>query len=86
MSLRLQTTAIFGYLLAALSERYGICVRAGLHCAPQAHRTIGTFPGGACRLALGWCSTEADVDAALAALGEIAREAAAGKNKEAGIG
>ena len=71
---------------ALLDKRYGILVRAGLHCAPQAHRTIGTFPGGALRLALGWCSTEEDVDAALAALAEITREAKQGSGQEAEIG
>jgi cysteine desulfurase family protein len=61
-------------IATALDKRYGILTRAGLHCAPQAHKTIGTLPGGALRLALGWCSTAGDVDAALAALNEIARE------------
>jgi len=62
-----------------LDRRFGICVRSGLHCAPQAHRTIGTFPAGALRLALGWASTEGDVAAALSAVAELAAEARSGK-------
>jgi cysteine desulfurase family protein len=61
-----------------LDRRFGICVRSGLHCAPQAHRTIGTFPSGALRLALGWASTADDVDAAISAVAELAGKAAAG--------
>jgi cysteine desulfurase family protein len=33
-----------------LFEQYGIETRVGLHCAPLAHRTLGTFPGGAVRI------------------------------------
>ena len=51
-----------------LETRYGILTRCGLHCAPSAHKTLGTFPQGTVRFSLGWASTEADVDAALAAL------------------
>ena len=51
-----------------LETRYGILTRCGLHCAPSAHKTLGTFPQGTLRFSLGWASTEADVDAALAAL------------------
>ncbi len=35
-----------------LNER-GICVRSGLHCAPLAHKTLGTFPSGAVRIGIG---------------------------------
>ena len=46
-------------------------LRVGLHCAPSAHRTLGTFPTGTIRFSVGWANTEDDVDAALAALREI---------------
>ena len=36
----------------ALDERYGIMTRPGLHCAPAAHRSIGTFPEGTVRMSL----------------------------------
>jgi cysteine desulfurase family protein len=51
-----------------LDRRYGIAVRSGLHCAPWAHRTIGTGETGAVRFGIGWATTEADIDAALSAL------------------
>ena len=55
-----------------LEERYGILTRCGLHCAPSAHRTLGTFPAGTVRFSLGFTNTEADVDAALEAIRTIA--------------
>ncbi len=58
-----------------LDERFSIASRAGLHCAPLAHRTLGTFPAGTVRLSVGPFTTEAEVDAAVAAVGEIAPEA-----------
>jgi len=54
-----------------LDRRYGIAVRSGLHCAPWAHRTIGTLESGAVRLGVGYGSTSGDVAAALAALAEL---------------
>ncbi len=58
---------------AALDSAFGIAVRPGLHCAPAAHRTLGTFPRGTVRLSPGLTTTEDDVDAALAAMRELAR-------------
>jgi len=52
----------------ALDQTHGILCRPGLHCAPRAHRTMGTFPGGAVRLAPGPFNTEADVDRAIDAI------------------
>ena len=61
-----------------LDECFGVLTRTGLHCAPLAHRTLGTFPAGTVRMSLGWASTEADVDTALAAVAWLAsREEAA---------
>ena len=56
----------------ALEAQYGILTRCGLHCAPSAHRTLGTFPQGTVRFSLGFASTEADVDAALHAIRALA--------------
>lgn len=42
--------------------------RVGLHCAPSAHKTLGTYPTGTIRFSFGWWNTEAQVDAALKAL------------------
>lgn len=59
---------------ALLDAEYGILSRSGLHCAPLAHRTIGTLErGGTTRLSLGPFTTDADIDAVAAALQEIAR-------------
>jgi cysteine desulfurase / selenocysteine lyase len=58
-----------------LSERFGILGRQGLHCAPEAHRTLGTFPTGSLRFGFGPFNTEADVDAAVVALAQLAVEA-----------
>jgi selenocysteine lyase/cysteine desulfurase len=54
-----------------LDDQWGIAVRAGLHCAPWAHRTVGTEHTGAVRFGIGWCTTEAQVDTALAAMREL---------------
>lgn len=51
-----------------LEMDYGILTRCGLHCAPSAHKTLDTFPRGTVRFSLGFASTEADVDAAIAAI------------------
>ena len=56
---------------AELDEEFGVLCRVGLHCAPAAHRTIGTFPAGTVRWSLGLLNTEADVAEALAALESI---------------
>lgn len=59
-------------LAAVLDEGFGIRTRAGLHCAPGAHRALGTFEGGGTvRFSAGPFTTPDDVDRALAALGEI---------------
>ena len=55
-----------------LKELRRILTRCGLHCAPSAHKTLGTFPQGTVRFSLGWASTEADADAALAAIRALA--------------
>lgn len=44
-----------------LDQKYDISVRSGLHCAPDAHKTLGTFPAGTLRLSPGWFNTAEDV-------------------------
>lgn len=56
-----------------LDEEYEVLCRVGLHCAPAAHRTIGTFPHGTVRWGLSVFNTESEVDAALDALRHIAK-------------
>jgi len=50
----------------------GICCRVGLHCAPSAHRTLGTFPEGTVRFSLGFFNTEADIEYAISEVRRIA--------------
>ena len=54
-----------------LETEFGILTRCGLHCAPSAHKSLDTFPRGTVRFSLGFASTEADVDGALAAIRAI---------------
>lgn len=57
-----------------LDQNFGIQTRAGLHCAPGAHRNAGTFvSGGTVRLSVGPFNTPEHIDAACAALREIAQ-------------
>ena len=55
-----------------LDKDFDIAVRVGLHCAPLAHRTIGTFPDGTVRVSPGIFSTGEDIDCFLAAMQKIA--------------
>ena len=43
-------------------DRHGICVRGGLHCAPMAHKGLGTIKDGAVRVSFSWFNTRSDVD------------------------
>lgn len=44
-----------------LEDEFGVLSRVGLHCAPAAHRTLGTYPQGTVRLAPGHDTTLADI-------------------------
>lgn len=54
-------------------ETRGILTRCGLHCAPRAHRTLGTYPQGTVRLTPGHTTTEEEIGRALDAVREAAR-------------
>lgn len=54
-----------------LDTEYGIAVRPGLHCAPLAHKTIGTEKKGAVRFSVGPFNKKSDIMAAVKALDEI---------------
>ncbi len=64
-----------GELAAWLDRERGIMLRVGLHCAPAAHRRLGTFPAGTLRAGIGPFVGEEEVDA----LVEAVRDAASGK-------
>lgn len=72
-------------LAQRLDAEWGVQGRAGLHCAPECHRLLGTVETGALRLSVGWASTDEDVDRALEgveALTAPARSGAAGRSGE----
>ena len=56
-----------------LDERYGIATRVGLHCAPAAHQTLGTWPAGTVRFSFGAFNTETETDEAARAVAALCR-------------
>lgn len=56
-----------------LESTYHIMTRVGLHCAPRAHQTLGTYPEGTVRVSFGYANTLKDVEAALLALNTIVK-------------
>ncbi|MBO5652608.1 MAG: aminotransferase class V-fold PLP-dependent enzyme, partial [Clostridia bacterium] len=48
--------------IAEALNRHGIAVRAGLHCAPVAHRSLGSAPFGTVRIGLGYTNTEKECE------------------------
>lgn len=56
-----------------LDEIFDIAVRVGLHCAPDAHQTLGTFPEGTVRMSPGCFTTPDEIDAAIAAVRALAQ-------------
>lgn len=61
-----------GQVADALMEDYGIAVRSGAHCAPRMHQALGTQNQGAVRFSFSWFTTETEIDAAVAALAQLA--------------
>jgi cysteine desulfurase family protein len=57
-----------GEVADALEQKYGILTRCGLHCAPSAHKTLGTFPQGVVRFSMGYRTTKEEVLEALLAI------------------
>ncbi|MDD2898883.1 MAG: aminotransferase class V-fold PLP-dependent enzyme [Desulfuromonadaceae bacterium] len=49
-------------LAVELDHVFDIAVRAGLHCAPRAHQTLGTYPGGTLRVSPGCFTTSEEID------------------------
>lgn len=63
-----------GAVADALAQDFGICTRAGAHCAPLMHRALGTEQQGAVRFSFSHLNTAAEVDRALEAVREIAAD------------
>ena len=57
--------------LARLLDECGICVRAGYHCAPLAHRTLGTPSGGSVRISLGYGNRSSEGEKFLRAISSV---------------
>jgi len=60
-----------GEVAHRLAKEFGIATRSGMHCAPHAHRTLGTHPAGTVRFSFGFSNTVQDVEIALNALHQI---------------
>lgn len=54
-----------------LDSEYGVMTRVGLHCAPNAHKTLGTYPAGTIRFSFGAENTEEELDFAIHGLKKI---------------
>jgi len=63
-----------GEVSDVLSQDYDIATRPGAHCAPRMHRALGTEEQGAVRFSFSWYNTEDEVDAAAAAVRELAEK------------
>ncbi len=59
---------------ARLDVDFDIACRTGLHCAPLVHESLGTAPAGSLRVSLGPLTTQADIEAAVAAIPALAAE------------
>lgn len=60
-----------GIICHKLNKEYGISTRSGLHCAPSAHKTLGTFPDGTVRFSFGHFNTVEDIKYTLNAINNI---------------
>ena len=63
-----------GMIAFQLEQEYGIMTRVGLHCAPLAHKSLGTFPEGTVRFSIGPFNTEEEIDTAIEAIRKYAQE------------
>ena len=60
-------------IIAAELDRYGICTRSGLHCAPSVHKKLGTLSGGTVRASMSTLNTKRDNDRLYHALKDIVK-------------
>ncbi len=63
-----------GTMALRLDREFGVLARAGLHCAPEVHRMLGTADTGAVRMSAGWATTDEDIDSAIRAVATILGE------------
>lgn len=62
-----------GEITFLLDSQYDIATRSGIHCAPLAHETLGTLEQGAVRFSIGYFNTKEEIEKAIEALKEIAK-------------
>lgn len=74
-----------GEIGTVLDQAFDIKVRAGLHCAPTAHKTLGTLPRGTVRLSPGYFNTSEEIDVTLEAIKRISFSRGSIKRVEAGL-
>ncbi|MFO7887375.1 MAG: aminotransferase class V-fold PLP-dependent enzyme [Eubacteriales bacterium] len=60
-----------GIISHKLSKDFGIMTRCGMHCAPSAHRTLGTFPRGTVRFGLNHFNTLEEIEYTLDSIKKI---------------
>ena len=60
-----------GEITFLLDSQYNIATRSGIHCAPLAHKTLGTLEQGAVRFSMGYFNTKEEIDKAIEALKDI---------------
>ena len=60
--------------LADMLSCLGFETRPGLHCAPSAHKTLGTFPEGTLRVSPGYFNSEDDIDSFVEQIQRFCRE------------
>lgn len=63
-----------GEVAYALSKIYGIMTRSGMHCAPSAHRTLGTYPRGTVRFSFSHFNTQSEIACTMEALYKITKK------------
>ncbi|MEL7564109.1 MAG: aminotransferase class V-fold PLP-dependent enzyme [Dehalobacterium sp.] len=63
-----------GELSFLLDEKFGIITRSGMHCAPLAHKTIGTLNQGTCRISLSYFNKQEEIEAFLNAMKKLSKE------------
>lgn len=63
-----------GIMAYELDKLYGIMTRSGLHCAPSAHQTLGTFPHGTVRFSFNHFNTPEEITYTLDAINKLVKE------------
>jgi selenocysteine lyase/cysteine desulfurase len=66
-----------GMVSHMLNKEYGIMTRCGLHCAPWAHKTLGTFPNGTVRFGFSHFNTRDEVTHVIDCINKVLNKKAA---------